>query len=663
MKLNKKECRKFADPCLKLNPRNGIMNASQVDFIVRAAVKVIDRHKTLVLWLYSREQASQGDVRPCMAVFQGRDDFVTLEQKADGSTVWRSASFNRLNSSWDFSSRCAFYAASDSSCFHKYFNSRFETGFMPLINAQYTIQEKRRRERQIKKEKRIISRMSCISALPRGLKSWVHKSVMPSYFFYDYKRGQKDTPGVCSACGREARLSGVKQGVKKICPQCKKEIICKPRSRRSKYMYDRSTAQVIQNTGNGEIVLRIIKIYYSYKESDTPDIQIYENARYFVHQDAESGQIRIDSYYYAYHSGILTDWKEGERPRSSMFYEGFESDASGHLYTKNLPDALAGTPWQYCPIADFYNHFRKPFLAPRFLSAYLNHPALEHLVKTGFYAVVNDLVYSYQESCLDESQHRTHRILGVNAEDIDFLRSIDLDMEELKIYQKYAGLKGRQELIIWQIQNEISRDVLPILKHMTPHKAMRYLDSQYEFLCFRKTKYGAQRYKTIQDLVSEYRDYLEICEKLNYNLKNSFVKFPKDLQKAHDKAAHRLKHKTDAKERRDFASVYKSIAGQFDFEQGGMKIVYPSIPDDVVREGHALHHCVGSYVERVAKHECVILFLRQCTDESKPFYTIEIRGNKPVQVRGSGNCAATPEVDKFIRAWEQRVLSQIEIAA
>ncbi len=56
-------------------------------------------------------------------------------------------------------------------------------------------------------------------------------------------------------------------------------------------------------------------------------------------------------------------------------------------------------------------------------------------------------------------------------------------------------------------------DVLPILQHMTPHKAMRYLDTQFAFLRFRKTKYGGQRYKTIQDLVSEYRDYLRDMRK------------------------------------------------------------------------------------------------------------------------------------------------------
>lgn len=662
MKLNKRECRKFADPCLKLNPRNGIMNAGQVDFIVRVAVKIIDRHKTLVLWLYSREQASQGDDRPCMAVFQGRDDFVTLEQKEDGSTVWRQASFNRLNSSWDFSSRCAFYSAGDRECFHKYFNSRLETGFMPLVNAQYAIQERCRREQQIKKEKCINSRMSCIPALPRGLKHWIHKTVMPAYFFYDYKKGGREVTGICSACG-EIKLSDVKQGVKKPCPHCRREIICKPRSRRSKNMYDRSTVQVIQNTGNGEIVLRIIKIYYSYKDSDTPDIQIYENARHFISRDAESGRVRIESFYYAYHSGILTDWKEGERPRSSMFYEGFESDAAGHLYTKNLPEALAGTPWQYCPIADFYRHFRRKFLAPRFLSAYLYHPALEHLIKTGFYSVVKSLVYGYTESCLDETQRRTHRILCVAAEDTGFLRSIDPDMSTLKIYQEYTGLKGRQELLSWQIRNEISHDVLPILNHMTPHKAMRYLDRQYDFLRLRKTKYGTQRYKNMQDLVSEYRDYLELCKKLNYDLKNSFVKYPADLQKAHDKAAHRLKHKADAKERRAFAAVYRNIAGQYGFAKDGMKIVYPSTPDDVIAEGHALHHCVGGYVGRVTNNECVILFLRRCSDPLKPFFTIEVRGRQIVQVRGMKNCSATPDVDKFIKAWEQRVLTRINTAA
>ena len=161
----------------------------------------------------------------------------------------------------------------------------------------------------------------------------------------------------------------------------------------------------------------------------------------------------------------------------------------------------------------------------------------------------------------------------------------------------------------------------------------------------------------MQDLVSEYRDYLDMCHKPGYDMKNSFVLYPKDLQKSHDKAARRIKHRKDAKIKRDFIAVYQKLSGRLDFEKDGLKIVYPDTPDDVIKEGHALHHCVGGYVERAANKECVILFLRKSSDEEKPFYTIEVQGQKAVQVRGTGNCSMTPEVEAFITDWEQRVLS------
>lgn len=83
------------------------------------------------------------------------------------------------------------------------------------------------------------------------------------------------------------------------------------------------------------------------------------------------------------------------------------------------------------------------------------------------------------------------------------------------------------------------------------------------------------------------------------------------------------------------------------------------IPDDVVKERHILHHCVGGYIARVADHECVILFLCWCFDTKHSYYTIEIQGNKVVQVRGIRNCSATPEEKDFIGTWKQRVLDRI----
>ena len=653
--LNKRKCRKFANPDMKMAAGNGILHAEQIDYIIRTAVRIIDHHKTLILYVYSRTQALQGDYCPLWTVFQGKDDFITLERREDGSAVWRKSAFDSLGGRWGFTGRCAFYSAKDEERVTRYLKSSRENGMGSLVIFQWGIQEKRRQERQRIREREIINRMECVPALPRSLKSWIRKSVMPAYFFYDYKRGGADVPGVCSSCGHEIRLSNVKMGNIGICPHCMHGLVMKPRSRRGYCMTDRETCQVIQNTGSGGLVIRIIKARYTYM-GDTPQIQIYENARQFVRQD-ENGKVSLECYYYQHNGGILTNWKKGERCGYGLWQYSFEADTCGHVFGKNLPAALKNTLWQYCPIADFYNHDREPMQALPFLAAYLEHPRLEHLVKTGFCHIVSDMVYRHVSGCLDETQDRTHRILRIAAEDAEFLHKLDANLNMLKAFQEYAGVKDRQRLFLWQLKHKVKLNIPPILKHMTVHKFIRYMEKQYSFLRLRKTPHGSLRYKEMQDLVTEYRDYLDMCRRMGYDMKNSFVLYPKDLQKSHDKTARRMKHKKDAEIKRGFTAVYKQLAGQLDFEKDGLKIVYPGTPDDVIAEGHALHHCVGSYTERVAGGECVILFLRECSDEAKPFYTVEVREQKAVQVRGMGDCGMTPEVAAFIADWEQRVLS------
>ncbi len=654
MRLDKRKCRKSADPGLKMAAGCGLLHAGQIDYIVRTAVKIIAHQKTLILYVYSRHQAVQGDFRPLWTVFQSKDDFITLARREDGSSAWRMSAFERLDSVWGFPGKCAFYSASDESRLCRYFKYPSGSGFRPLLKTQSDIREHRSRERQRIRENAIVERMSGVPALPRRLKSWIHKSVMPAYFFYDYKRGGKDVHGVCSACGHGIRLSGVKQGHRGTCPHCKQELIMKPRSRRGCRMTDRDTCQVIQNVGSGELVVRIIKAWYVYT-GDTPEIRIYENSRQFIRRDSD-GKILMECYHHCPDDGMLTFWKSGERPRYAYWQYNFEADVCGHLYGGNLPAALDGTPWQYCPIGDFYDHYRSQIHAAPFLSAYLVHPRLEHLVKTGFYGMVSDMVYRHGPVCLDEYQNRTHRILRVAAEDVGFLRELDTDLGMLDTFQGYTGMKDRKRLFLWQIEHGVNRDILPILQYMTAHKFIRYMDGQYGCLHLRRTPYGGLRYKDMQGLVTEYRDYLDMCHKLDYDMKDSFILYPKDLQKSHDKMARRIKDKKDARVKREFTALYRQLSGQLDFEKDGLKIAYPGTPDDVIKEGQVLHHCVGGYVERVAGRECIILFLRRTSDESKPFYTIEVRGWRVVQVRGMKNCAMTPEVKAFITDWERNVL-------
>ncbi len=659
IKINKRKCCEFAVPDRKLPSDSGILHTKQIGYIITTAVKTIAHYRTLVFYVYPRKQAVKGDCKPLWTMFQTKDDFLTLERREDGSTTWRTASFDRLDrNTYNFSSQCAFYSIQDEKRVQRYFKADTD-GFHALTSAQDAILARRRQERQLAKEKAIADRMAGMPALPRGLKSWI-KTIMPSYFFYDYKRG-KNIAGICSACGHKITLSGIKQGSKTICPHCKLMLTAKPRSRRGSNMHDRDTYEVIQNMGDGRLVVRILKVYYSYA-TDTPKTEIYESARQFIWQNT-GGDICTEHYYYSHKNGILTNWKKGIRPVYIMCQYHFEGDTCGHLYTKNLSKAFSGTPWQYCTIADFYQHFRERMQALPFLKAHLEHPRLEHLSKMGFYSIVSDLAYHSDGKILDETQNRTHKILGVATEDVPFLRDMDANLSVLETFQKYSYIKDRQNLLTWQLKHKVNRDILEILCYMTVHKFIRYMDKQYTFLQFRQTPQKTQRYRAMQDLVSEYRDYLEICSKLNYDLKNSFILYPKDLQKSHDKTAHRLKHKADAKVKREFIAVYREVAEQLYFERDGLKLICPSLPDDVIAEGHALHHCVGNYINRIARKECIILFVRKCCEIDKSYYTIELRGQKVVQVRGMGNCDMTPKVEKFINAWEQQVLCKQDIAA
>ena len=276
----------------------------------------------------------------------------------------------------------------------------------------------------------------------------------------------------------------------------------------------------------------------------------------------------------------------------------------------------------------------------------------------GFCDLVSDLIYRHQTVRLDQEQNRTHRLLCVGAEDVPFLRDMRIRASGLASFQTYysMGLKDRQALFLWQTRHDIhyiERNILPFMEVTTPHRFMRYVDGQTRRLTTR-TDLG-RRYQNTYDVVREYADYLDLCRKLEFPLSDS-VLFPRDLQKAHDRAAAQWKQELDAKMRRDFHAAMESIRLHADFELDGMVVLCPKSPEDIIQEGQALHHCVGTYVDRVAKQECVILFLRRAAEADKPFYTLEIRNRKVVQAQTMNHQPPTPEVQRFLDQWEREVL-------
>lgn len=667
--IDKAACRSCLEPMTAPSPDCGLFLIQDLKFIIRTAVKLIGHRRMLVLCLYARGNAP-GD-RPVLTytMFQACDAFVTYDHRPGTKTTWRTATLRNLDRSYYFLRKeCAFYSRQDEERVIQFCSAfipggKRETGFTALDTLQESIRERECRRRQRNRELKVRDQMRDIRPLPKDVGSWLAREVVPAYFFYDHQKGKKVTRGICTACGHEVELAGVRHNADGVCPHCERKFTMKSNGKRGR-IRDRATASIVQRLRKDEVIVRVIKAYSDWDKAEPQRLDWYEETRIIIGPQ-EDGALGEKAYHNSHGSVGITPWKKGYPPVMYLYGSSFNAETCGALYLRTLDRELAGTPWQYCQLKEFYKGIQYEDLevAP-YLKAYPEHPRLEHLVKVGFYRLASNLVYRKDyDHALDEGRNRTHQILRVMAEDVPFLRELDVGFDLLQKYQQYCAmnLKDRQKLLLWEVKHQVKYNIPELLEYMTPHKMMRFLDQQYPLLQEKIARHGGARYDSMQDVVREYRDYLDMCAKEHYDLGNSFVLFPKDLQAAHDKLVRRVKERADAKIRREFRDTYRRIMAQLDFEMDGMKIVYPATPSEIVAEGHALHHCVGSYVERVAKQQCVILFLRKCEEEAKPFYTVEVCHKKVVQVRGMQNEDATPEVKKFISKWEKKVLRRTDM--
>ena len=666
MKINKRECRKFADPGFKMNQNHGLLHAEKVKYIVRTAVKNIGRKRLLVLYIYLREQAAAGTFQPALTMFQSRTEYVTLCRREDGSTRWSAAAFCNLQRDYDFSRRCAFYMAGDEERVTKFCKKKGVKGFTSLYYLQSDIIEKRQWERKLKKEKEIRERMKAVPALPRDIGNMIEREIAPHYFFYTYNRKRKDMEGFCSACKAEVPITGVKHNEKGVCPVCKAKVTFKRRG----MIIDQNTLQVLQRTSRNEVVVRFIKIYYQYGDEREPYKSIYENARTFLYWD-DAGNISEECYYYSYgFRDRPTPWKPGKRPVINRWVYNFEADQTGFLYVKNLHKVLKESPWQYSQLKEFYLADREPLYAIQYLMRYNRYPMLEYLVKLHLYrlaeSVAHDNHYYSSDSGFNPNGKNLKEVFGLDKSHLPLLKRVNPGLGQMKLIKAliHANVELDEELLRWCGNYNISRaeNVLVPLKHMTPYKLMKYVNEQYAKFC-KTSPYQSGGYYKMEDILTDYRDYLCMSEGLELDLKNSFVLFPADLKKAHDKVNDISDKEQALVYDRQIQKQFEEMNQQYHFVKYGFVVLLPHTAKEILEEGQNLHHCVGSYVKKVVKRESTILFVRKASEQSKSLCTVEIQNGELAQARCYGNQSPSPAVRRFLDVWEKEILHAPALAA
>lgn len=665
-KIDKRACRKLAMPELEFNLNEGVLHVESCPYIIRTAVHNISGQRILVLYIYQRESILAGSIKPRWVMFHSRDDFATLSFREDAKATWQCSTLGSLDRIWGFDSKCAFYRQQDESRVARF--CKCERGAISMLGyLQRLISYRKELERKWKKQRAIIDRMKYVPVLPRDLKGFIHREVMPQYIFYDY---QRKAPGhaYCTACRHEVRIAAAKHNTSGLCPRCKKKITFKCRGRRGR-IFDRETVQVLQKAEGNGLVLRIIKVYRSFADSDIPNhFEIWENARQFITLSS-SGQCSVDAYYYHYKAGYdLTPWCNGYRPVFDRWKYNFTADMSGVLYQRNLSDTLKDTPWAYSQLEAFSGIASFSGVAT-FLSAYIKRPKIEHLIKMKLYRLVSGIIYGgYSYSALQAinfNGENMRAILGIDRPYFPLLRELNPSIDQLHLIRQLlqADHKPSTEQIKWFIASKISNAdaAKELLAHMSVHKLQRYVEQQFA----PKDEAALKRvdYYKINTLITDYHDYLCMCKELQYDVKNSFILFPRELKAAHDSVAKTLKGKRTAEHEKAIAGSFDEWQKRYQYQSKELMMIPPHSAKEIVDEGAALHHCVRLYVKNVAEKKSVILFVRSVDEPDKSLCTVEVKDGQVTQARGFDNEEPPAQITAFIEQWKQRVLYASDKAA
>lgn len=137
---------------------------------------------------------------------------------------------------------------------------------------------------------------------------------------------------------------------------------------------------------------------------------------------------------------------------------------------------------------------------------------------------------------------------------------------------------------------------------------------------------------------NRYYDYLRMKAAAGYDMTDSIVLFPKDLAESHARITLEINEKKNKermiKKNEEFPEIeqsYQKLCRKYEYKKDGYIIRPASSAAEIIREGTALHHCVGAsdtYMSRHAKGTSYILLLRKVSAPDVPYCTVEIAGNR-----------------------------------
>ena len=438
------------------------------------------------------------------------------------------------------------------------------------------------------------------------------EAVRVHYFFF--RKEEKGVRGYCQYCKAEQRYPKLRHRSWGTCPSCGKRVRSIDMARRSSWRNQRNV-WILQAQGD-RLVYREYQVtkWYERIPAESPEqIQIKETESVIPKKLILIGNRKKGFQWDRYKQKGECRWVES----SYLSYDGC-------MYHRNAREWKEALGAKYLPLEQL------PTELDVCLDALLDSPFLdeaEKLMKIGLWQMgIRALRGKYPGKTPKE-------MLKTENDDLKILLEAGADEEQYRFFMKLkeAGKRPTAKELGQYWECDIP---LYMIENLIPYTTWHQIYKRY-------------RYNSAELLNEYYRDYFNMCKELKFDMKAQFVLFPKNIKKAHDDLVLYYNEKKAETMMQTRNSIYakveekeKELNARYGMEDETYFIRAPHEAAELIKEGHAMHHCVGgeSYAKKMAAGESYILFIRKKEEPEKSWYTMEVGSdNHVIQVRGFAN--------------------------
>lgn len=579
-----------------------------------------------------------GENEPTYRVFLHDGKYDTWETEAE---KWRTANIEHL---WDFREKSEEEKAAYGTYWYKEHDRKLIVDFTGSekqdINSavlEWQQYEKHRGETEV-----IDAAMSLIPDIPKDFEKWAFTDAVPQYMYYEYGK----RIGLCTCCGKHHELKEQpKYGEEGTCPGCKRKVQYRTYKKKGR-IHDWEYAALIQKIQGG-YVLRFFALNQLIEQGTRSYGGMSEKIRITYNEQWNRQAI------YSYHRYKTTNkirWCNGYEYLSA--YGGRKEEERCRLYPRNLRKILKGSKLEYSGMPEFARTGIE-FYQQDFIDKAKEYTGIEKLIKAEFYNLTNSCISYGSRAPIDLYQKRVKKVLGLTGEYYNLIRDKDPTWREYEVTEQCqdVGIRATWEQI--QKMSQYARNFAIYMRHSTPHKMLKYIEGLK----------SEGPYAMRNQEVNDYHDYLQLAAGLGYNLDDDWILYPKNLKERHDqlteeqneRKAELEKESDDKKDRKLKRTIKRKGWTRYEMETEQLLIRLPKCAHEIRKEGNAQHHCVATYMDRMVAGETCILFIRKKEEQDKSYYTVEVKDNEVIQVRGKYNVAPSEDVEEFMKVFKKNI--------